>query len=518
MEFDSIQQVAKTTLTGTTGADLLNAPGNVVSLVQGLAGNDSISLVYADDLAEGGKGNDSISLVRSGNVENTIAGGDGNDTIFLRSAGVFSGSIRGGGGNDSIALATANTTNIAIGNIYGDAGNDTISFGILTNSTIGGGEDADRIHATAANAITSSVVNGGMGADSIHLNGATTSFASIQAGRGNDTIAASAAGNVRNTLIGAGKGADSIYIEATVLDGTSTIAGGGLADTIRIDGAIAGGIIFGDANGTKTLGTGTGGAADGADLIAATGAAATAAVSIYGGGGADVIWVTQAYSGANLFNGGNGNDSISIKDGGASNYGLGSILGGAGDDTIRVSLSGNASGMLVSQVGTINGGDGADRIILGATNSSIVTDNATAFGGMTGSFNAILNYGAGDTIVVLTQIASNTFTAIANWSTGNPTLVSLTGAGAAAVSGDNAVTENAMSGQGNIGVFSNGTDTMLLVKTSAVGGDSMFQRILIKGADLQLTTVTGQAVSLAATSFGISIAAVTNGGMAITLT
>jgi len=362
-------------------------------------------------------------------------------------------------------------------------------------------------------------VNGGKGADSIYFNGATTSFATVQAGRGNDTLAFTAAGASTNSQLLAGKGTDSLAINGASLANSVSVAGGGLADTIRLNGAFAGGLIYGDALGQTTAGSGTDGAADGNDLIAATGAAATAVASVYGAGGSDTIWFTQAFSGANLFDGGNGNDSISISDGGATNYGGGSILGGDGADTIRVSLSGNTTGVLVSALGTINGGAGADRIIVGTTASTMATANASSLGTLTAGFNAIIQYGAGDTIVLNTQIASNTFTAIANWSTGNPTLVSMTGAAGAAVGGDNAVAKNAMSGQGNIGIFSDGTDSLILVKNTAVGNaGSTYIRLLIKGVDLQLTTVTGQAVTLSQTTFGITVAAQSGGGMAITLT
>lgn len=511
--------MAATTLTGTTGNDTLNAPGSVSALVQGLKGSDTISLVFADDAAGGGKGNDSIAITRAGQLSNIIDGGAGDDTVFLRSAGTYGGTINLGAGADSISFATAGGTIVSNGQVFGGAGADSIRFNAITNSTIGGGADNDQIFATAANAVTASKVNGGMGADSIQFQNATTSFATVQAGKGNDTLAFTAVGNVRNSALFGGKGTDSLALNGASLNSTATVAGGGLADTITLNGAFAGGLIYGDANGQTTKGSGTGGAADGNDLIAATGAAATAVASVYGAGGADTIWFTQAFSGANLFDGGKGNDSIRISDAGTNNYGLGSILGGDGNDTIRVSLSGNTTGVLVTAMGTIDGGAGSDRIIVGTTASTIASANATAVGTMTAGFNAIIQYGAGDTIVLNTQIASNTFTAIANWSTGNPTLVSLTGAAGAAYGAGNAVTKAAMSGQGNIGIFSDGTDSMILIKNTAVANAaSTYIRLLIKGADLQLTTVTGQAVSLTQTTFGITVAAQTGGGIGITLT
>ena len=79
-------QVAATTLTGTTGNDVLNAPGSVSTLVQGLAGNDTITISLANDEAEGGAGDDTIAITRSGTVSNTIYGGAGADTVFVQSS------------------------------------------------------------------------------------------------------------------------------------------------------------------------------------------------------------------------------------------------------------------------------------------------------------------------------------------------------------------------------------------------------------------------------------------------
>ena len=121
--------MAATTLTGTTGANLLNAPGSVSSLVQGLQGADTISLTLADDEASGGKGFDSISITRTGTVNNTITGGEGNDTVWVRSATVFGGSVKLGAGQDSIAFATANGTTTLVGStVRGGAGNDTLTI------------------------------------------------------------------------------------------------------------------------------------------------------------------------------------------------------------------------------------------------------------------------------------------------------------------------------------------------------------------------------------------------------
>ena len=54
--------VTTTTLTGTTGNDILNAPGSVTTEVVGSSGNDTITLALSGDAAKGGAGTDSITI------------------------------------------------------------------------------------------------------------------------------------------------------------------------------------------------------------------------------------------------------------------------------------------------------------------------------------------------------------------------------------------------------------------------------------------------------------------------
>ena len=67
-------------------------------------------------------------------------------------------------------------------------------------------------------------------------------------------------------------------------------AGGGLADTIRLVGAFAGGRVYGDGRWIHDRWLVVlAGAADGATALLQAAFAAGAATSIYGGGGADTI-------------------------------------------------------------------------------------------------------------------------------------------------------------------------------------------------------------------------------------
>ena len=118
------------------------------------------------------------------------------------------------------------------------------------------------------------VFDGLFGSDLLNLNSATLTTAKIGAGKGTDSIAF---GTANNAL-------------------TGSVAGGGLNDTISITALTNGSAltIFGDADGVTTAGTGTGGGADGADVIGNT-ASLIDRATIYGAGGADTIkFLSQA--------------------------------------------------------------------------------------------------------------------------------------------------------------------------------------------------------------------------------
>ena len=506
--------MAASTLTGTTGNNLLNAPGSVSTLVQGLAGNDTIVLSRADDEGQAGTGNDSIALTRTGTVSNTIFGGAGTDTVFIRSSTIFGGYVDLGAGTDSIRFATAaGTTSLVDANVFGGEGNDTLAISArVTTSTVGAGSGTDILNFTAAQLVTSSLVFGGKQKDTITFNGATGRDASIGGGKGADILAVSQSGALATTNVGGGQGTDSITAGANAV---GSISGGGLNDTITL-GGFGGGRVYGDAVGITTAGTGTGGAADGADLINIA-AAATANTTINGAGGSDTIAFASGAllgvtRGAGIVDAGDGTDSIRLV-GSAANIALvsgTSINGGAGNDTISLGAR-YATGGEVNAMGTINGGAGTDLIIFGGADGGIevISEAASALTGLTATL--ILDNVSGDTLRIGNN-AAVTANTIQNWARGAASIqVASTISALTTTHMTGGATSNT-TGAGNISVFSDGNDTLIVVNSNAASTSSY--AIFVNGRDLVTTTRTG-AVTLAASNFGFSVTAAGDDGINI---
>ena len=295
-----------------------------------------------------------------------------------------------------------------------------------------------------AGAFNNATVFGGKNADTIVFNPASTNLVTIQSGDGHDVIQATAGGS-SNLVVAAGKGADSIALGSNA----GTVNGGGLADTITLVAAYAGGIVSGDGQGTTTAGTGTGGAADGADKISFTAGKITGATSVYGGGGADTVSFNANATTSNLtVYAGDGADLIGSSavnlsagsffiDGGAGAdtikmltlTGSSTIAGGAGADSIFISGSANAA--------SVDGGAGADTIKFGGTPAGVMGSLSAAtmitINGGAGSdsiFIGSLTKGAGSKVTVALshtlvnvvvgsgdsiQFLSGTISSIANW-------------------------------------------------------------------------------------------------------
>ena len=210
---------------------------------------------------------------------------------------------------------------------------------------------------------------------------------------------------------------------------------------------------------------------------------------------------------AAIIDGGNGADSIYINGSGGI-YGIGTIAGG-GNDTITMasqSLSAAAAGGL----GTIYGGAGNDLITLASFSQiASVSGGAASTALSATTFGAVIDIDAGDEIRTFT---STTFSAGAstavNWAGGAGTIYV-----GSTISGINAGLSALTAG--SVGVYSNGTDTVIGIGNAATGASGVAQ-ILIKGVDLVTTTAFG-AVSMTSTAFGFSVSVNSGGGLDITL-
>jgi len=483
-----------TTLTGDSGSNTLNASGLSATLVQGLGGDDTITLSRLDDEAEGGAGNDTIGLTKSGTQTNVVNGGDGNDSITFYSATVFSNTVSGGDGADLITIGKAGaTTRVTDVQIAGNQGNDTISFGsgvrTVYESFVGLGQGNDSIYIGSGSTLTRTDVFGGKGKDTIDLTGVIGATNTINGGNGADKLVIGT-GALTDAKIGAGKGTDSIFFETGAVI-TGSVAGGGLNDTISFAGGIAGAVkIYGDANGVTTEGTGTGGAADGADLIGSTTSEAGSA-SIYGGGGNDTITIN---SGTGGIWGGAGADSIVLNSAGNTDL---TVNGGAGADVLRV----NTGADTIAGSATLNGGAGNDTIeyagkSYAATNTAAKTTGQTVVGG---SHNLVIaGAESGDVI----KFSGTTFVATTadNWLTNAAPVLYVHSASTKQLSAQGGTS-------GTIGVYSDGTDTYFALSSTLTSSTlNGYFRFVIQGVDLVTTTVSGASVAFNSTNFGFTLA------------
>lgn len=537
--------MATTTLAGTTGNDILNAPGLVSADVIGLQGVDTITLARVDDVAHAGQGNDLIQIADTAvalALENTISGGLGNDTVDIQSA-VSLNSVIGLDGGDDIFTYTAGA--IVGGSYGGNAGEDTIRIAAAaTNATVGGGQGNDSLSFTAAAALVNTKIEGGKNADTIRfLAAGVHNISSVQAGQGHDLISLTAVGaTFTNGFVGAGKGLDSIELGTGVY---ASVAGGRGDDTIRFASTAVGSgiIVYGDG-----LGTTTGSDVDGDDFITLSAATTSIGpISVYGGGGADTVGFTtgiaenasavlidgginadfigntavtftgggdvtlQGGSGHDTVKfymstttaqvlGGNGSDSIFI---GATGVALSatnanvSVNGGAGNDTIDMNgFDGTTANALGGGI-TINGGAGVDSIRLGTWTA------ATAGSSSCHNLGNVV-YEAGD--LVTFENSNGAFAATSLW-VGSTQIYIMTAA--AAFSAVN-VAQN--SAAGNISVFNNGGDLQIGISEN----DSSTSIINVIGGGAQiLATGTGNTTA-SSSNFSFSLATVGTGQLQIT--
>jgi Ca2+-binding RTX toxin-like protein len=334
-------------ITGTESADVLT--GTVGDdLIGGLGGNDSIDGSGGSDSITGGLGNDSL------------IGGFGNDTL------------EGGEGSDTLDGSAGADT------LRGDAGTDrlseSLSTGAADSNVFEGGADDDNLSLNAPS-LSGNSLDGGLGNDSISLNASVS--ASSSSNGAVPTIA-------NNTLLGAG-GSDRLEANFAFDD----------AYSISRNFEVTNNVIDGGAdNDTSYLYF-----YNGYSFNQAVGATGN---RVYGGGGADRLSFNFRYritSSDNLFDGGDGNDTVS----GSMYESLGdlSLRGGEGDDSVSLEITapsqyatfyGNPAKTIA---GTLEGGTGNDTLTV--TTSSIASGYTVS---------SAIDAGTGDDTVSITNTAS----------------------------------------------------------------------------------------------------------------
>jgi len=232
-----------TTYTGTAGDDVIAGENVLVNIINGLAGNDTLTGNAGNDFLYGGEGNDTLAglagddLLDGGNgidIVNYSASPDG-ITLNLNIGNAFSA----GSGNDTL-VSIENVTGSAFndyiaGNneanaLYGCGGNDVIS-GNAGNDTIYGNGGNDNLYG----GIGDDILNGGNGDDYL---GGGLGDDQLFGGAGTDTLV----GGQGNDYLGGGTEND-ILLGGVGID---TLVGG--AGNDRLEGGAGNDILIGGAN------------------------------------------------------------------------------------------------------------------------------------------------------------------------------------------------------------------------------------------------------------------------------
>ncbi|MEG4799542.1 calcium-binding protein [Microcoleus sp. ARI1-B5] len=457
------------TIFAGAGADLVTTSTLGGSLIFGQGDNDTLISVGPNDTLYGG--NDEDSLV--GQRERVLMFGDaGSDTVIAQSR---NSSLYGGAGDD-LLQGTVD------GNLmFGNEGSDTILGGALGRDSLYGGKDNDSlgffisgggnnlglgIGGSAGGNQGSNYLRGDLGDDyAVGINQKDTLFG----GKGNDTLI----GVASNSYLSGDVDNDTLVIRNTSQPNQFTPGSFvtiGIEKTTLLGGAgndsLVGGIaefgagknLFdgGDGNDTiavfATQDTALGGAGD--DFITS---GTTVNVTLSGGAQSSF----GGFAGRNLLDGGDGSDTIvaafasDSMIGGTGNDSLSGIFnqafGGDGNDTINATTF-NVVGTIPTQV-TLDGGLG-DDLLIGNTSTNLAT---------TGTVTNFMNGGEGnDTIVfgsrrdrLVGSFAGNDFISYAS-------SVNFTGATA-----PNVITDNLGS---NFIIGANGTDVI----TTGAGDDILF--------------------------------------------
>lgn len=285
--FDAAGNSINLQVTGTAGADVLNLGEQTHLIVDGAAGNDSITGGGGDDSLVGGLGNDTLI---GGNGDDRLDGGLGNDSML--------------GGNGSDTYVVNAVTDVVIEN--GTSGSDTVLASIsytlgstLENLTLTGYADINGTGNAMSNFLLGNIGNnvldgkaggdlmaGGIG-DDVYVVDSPFDIVAENINEGFDTVKSAVTFTLGENL------------EDLILTGTQAIDG------------------FGNSLGNSIDGN-------------------SAANTLTGGDGNDTL---RGQAGNDVVDGGNGNDYLV---GGA---GSDTLTGGAGNDTFRFDLAPSATNM-----------------------------------------------------------------------------------------------------------------------------------------------------------------------------
>ena len=326
--------------------------------------------------------------------------------------------------------------------IYGGQGVDLISVaGTVTGSTVGGNLGEDTLEFSKA--VKGAAIYGGGGfeydtsldgADSISIGAKLSASALVQANGGNDTIYIG--GDVSGSTVYGGQGADTILGAAVTT--TQSISGSLLAGN-RSNDKIVFASTYSIYN-TEVYGSDSTGTLAGNDSLA-LGGITVATSTVYGGAGADTIFVGDyANAGGQILKadvqGFAGDDSIRF----GGSFVSSTLNAGAGNDTIAIKGSTGAS---ASTATSFYAGTGADSVLIAnGENLTVYADSSaadTAGGADSLQVTALTSstvYGAagGDTLT-LTAATNSRFDlgAGTNYVTGGGTFTSSTLLGGSAV-------------------------------------------------------------------------------------
>lgn len=431
--------------TPSSGNDRLRATAEGQT-INALGGNDWLYSAFNDTYLYGGSGHDrlNVDLAIFGPTEQSdpidseiktayLDGGYGNDWLVSKftierggfMAAEMSSRQSGGAGNDNISISAVATGELwdAGGtfsfDVDGGEGDDSIwieatgdNAGVTNFVSAGGGDDLVYIYTDfgAANGNSVNTVDGGDGDDHITVlgNGGydAGTHSTIRGGDGDDYIESHTWGNSAISQVDGGEGNDTlIVVNLAGGDASSSIkshaSGGNGHDIIEMDsysGSNGGGQVEHVAYGGRGNDVITSVAKAG--VFTEDGGYGHVDVLIDGGTGHDVLTATTIFS---------PDDEVS---GGAR------LLGGAGNDTLRVydGVENTLDGGTGDDV--LIGGSGADRIIGGAgadTLRGAAGNDTFVFQWIAGATpdirDTILDFGAGgwrgDDVIDLSAIDAN---------------------------------------------------------------------------------------------------------------